>query len=298
MSRYATRIRHEGEDREGDEGEPPVHDEHGRHDEEEGDQVAEYRHHPRAEEIVQRLHVGGDPRHEPSDGVSVVEPQIEPLEVREDLAPEVAHHALAEPRRHEHLPVLEPEGDDGARHVCDGEESDEPPVRGGHGLVERDLHEPGADDLHRRERHEERHGRDHLPAVGLEVAEEPAHEDAVVRLAERLLFLDGPCDLGCHCLLPGCYGTAEGTVLLTLRRTPPLVDGSGSQACASRVERPAIGSGLAGRSELKMQTRKRRRGLLEGEVSVPRIRSNTALGMVATMTAPPCHGPPGVSPDP
>jgi hypothetical protein len=63
---------------------PPVHPQHRRHDADEHERVAEHRHDTRREEIVQRVHVGGDARHQAADRITIVVAQVQPLQVPVD----------------------------------------------------------------------------------------------------------------------------------------------------------------------------------------------------------------------
>ena len=76
----------ERDHRERHEREPPVDGEHHRHDRDQRERVAEDGHDPRGEQLVERLHVRGDPGHQPADRVSVEVADAEALQVREDLA--------------------------------------------------------------------------------------------------------------------------------------------------------------------------------------------------------------------
>ena len=60
-----------------------------------GEHVAEHGDHAGREQLVQRLHVGGDPGHQPADRIPVEVADAQPLQVGEDLHSEVVHHPLA-----------------------------------------------------------------------------------------------------------------------------------------------------------------------------------------------------------
>ena len=96
---------HREEDRERDRGERRVEGEEDGHDPGEHGHVAEERDEARGEELVQRVDVRRQARHEPADGRPVEERDVGPLEVPEDPGPEVVHDALAHlrgPRDHDH----------------------------------------------------------------------------------------------------------------------------------------------------------------------------------------------------
>ena len=82
--------------REGDQRELDVDHQHHPHDGDEGEHVAEDRHHAGGEELVQRLDVGRHPGHQPADRIPVEVGDAEPLQMAEDLHPEVVHHPLAD----------------------------------------------------------------------------------------------------------------------------------------------------------------------------------------------------------
>ncbi len=52
---------------------------------------------PGGEHLVQRVHVGGDPRDQSADGVLVEEADVHVLQVAEDLAAQIEHDLLAGP---------------------------------------------------------------------------------------------------------------------------------------------------------------------------------------------------------
>ena len=170
----------EGHDRERDEGEAPVEGEHRAHDENEGEDVAEDGDDAGAEEFVQRLDVVGHAGHEPTDGVAVEEGQAEALEVAERLAAQVVHDALSEPGREQRLGVREREGQGQRDDEGDGEPPEERGVARRDGVVDRDLGQPGPDELERRARDQHRDRTRHAPAIGAHVAEQAAHEVVVV----------------------------------------------------------------------------------------------------------------------
>ena len=76
---------------------PGTQPEHRRHDEAEHQQVAQDRHQPRREQLVEHVHVGGDPGDQPAHGVVVEEGDIQLLEVSHQLPAQVEHGVLAGP---------------------------------------------------------------------------------------------------------------------------------------------------------------------------------------------------------
>ena len=90
--------------------EAPVHPEHHDHDAGQREDVAEDGDDAGREQLVEHVDVAGHARHQPADGVAVVEPQVQPLQVRVQLHPQVVHDALARQLHHPGLHVLEREG--------------------------------------------------------------------------------------------------------------------------------------------------------------------------------------------
>ena len=92
--------------REGHQRQPPVERQHDDHDADEREHVAEHRHDAGGEQVVQHVDVGRHARHQPADGVAVVELDVEPLQVPVDLHPQVEHDPLAGQLHRERLHVL------------------------------------------------------------------------------------------------------------------------------------------------------------------------------------------------
>ncbi len=99
----------EGQYAERHERQLPVHAQHGGHDEDQREDVAEDGDDPRAEQLVEGLDVARNPRDEAARGIAVVEAQVQALEVSEELGSQIVHDALTQPGREQALPVLERE---------------------------------------------------------------------------------------------------------------------------------------------------------------------------------------------
>ena len=172
--------------------------------------VGHQRDDPGGEHLGDVLDVVGRARHEPADGIAVEEAEVQPLEVGEDVAAQVAHRRLPRQRHQHAVPVLERRADQ-HRHEVERreperaahaevrlEEERERAARGGLGgalpqhLVEPVLHDPGRRELEQEERHHEPDRQRDLPPVRRDVAPEPPEEPGVVGLAEGLLLLDPP----------------------------------------------------------------------------------------------------------
>ena len=106
------RQRDERQHGERDERQPPVHQEHRRHDADEHEHVAEDRDDARREQIVERVDVGRDARHQPADRIAIVEAEVEPLQVAVHLHAQRVHDALADRLQDVRLAVLEGEAGD------------------------------------------------------------------------------------------------------------------------------------------------------------------------------------------
>ena len=96
-------------------GKPPVHPQQRHHDADEHEQIAERGDDARREQIVDDVDVGGHARHQPADGIPVVERQVEPLQMRVNLHAHVEHDALADHLHHVGLRVFERERRERAR---------------------------------------------------------------------------------------------------------------------------------------------------------------------------------------
>ncbi len=85
----------QGHQRERDEGQLPVHPEHDHDDAGEDDHVAQERHDPAGEQLLDRLPVVQDPGHQPPDRAPVVEARVLALEMREQRRAQIVDDALA-----------------------------------------------------------------------------------------------------------------------------------------------------------------------------------------------------------
>ena len=101
-----------GKNRERDKSELPVDLKHPDHNVEDHREVAEDRDHSGSEHLVQRIDVGGQPRHQPADGIVIVELNRELLQMREDLLAQVVHYVLTHRLHHDGLSVLDGERGD------------------------------------------------------------------------------------------------------------------------------------------------------------------------------------------
>ena len=106
--------RHDDEGKHGksDQRQLPVHAQHHAQDAREHEKIFEDGDHAGSEHLVQRVHVGGDARDQPTDRVLVEEGDVQALQVAEDLAAEIEHHFLSGPLHVIGLQELEQEAED------------------------------------------------------------------------------------------------------------------------------------------------------------------------------------------
>ena len=183
------RQRNERQDGEGDQRESPVHEEHRRHDADEHEHVAEDGDESRGEQIVERVDVGRDPRHQPADRIAIVEAEVEPLEVAVHLHPQRVHDALPDGLKDVRLAVLASEpGDEQA-----GKEQDQAD-EGRRGRRSRCSGRwPAASARAGRARQSTRPARPRPPArpprrVRPQIHDQPPHQARVVGLPEHVLL--------------------------------------------------------------------------------------------------------------
>ena len=146
---------------------------------------------PDGEELVERVDVGRDPRHQPADRIAVVERHVEPLQMRVNLHAQVEHDALprhlqrqssartrartrrsAWPRR---ATAIERNAVDVPRRDVDVDD-----LRG----------QPGRHELQRRRPRESTTSATRTARqCGRRYMQQPAHQPRVVRFAENVFFV-------------------------------------------------------------------------------------------------------------
>ena len=163
---------------------------HRDHDAHQREQVAEDRPDTRRHQLVQRVHVVGDARHEAADRRAVVVGDRQALEVAEQRHAQVHHHRLAHALHDLVLDVVEAEAhrQDAQVEGRDLAEMDEIVVADP--VVDRLLGEPRAGEAHQGFGHDDDPREQHLPAVGAEEPHQAAHEPVVVAAAEDFLFVN------------------------------------------------------------------------------------------------------------
>ena len=112
--RHAAAKHHRGQDHERhhgqhDRGEQRAQGEHNRENEHQDEHVAQDRHQARCKQVVEHVDVGSHAGDQAADRVAVVEAQVQPLEMRHQLAAEVEHGELADVLHEVDLAELEQE---------------------------------------------------------------------------------------------------------------------------------------------------------------------------------------------
>ena len=95
FSKEKARQRRHGRDRQEYQRQHRAEVEHRPEGERQRQNVAGYGHDPGREELVQHVHVGGDPGDDAADRLAVEIRNAEALQLGEDFAPQVAHRPLA-----------------------------------------------------------------------------------------------------------------------------------------------------------------------------------------------------------
>ncbi len=135
---------HRRKDRERHQRQAPVDREHHRADREQRGEVADHGHHTRREELVERLNVGGDARHQTAHRLTIEEWDRETLQPLKDLPAQIRHHALPDPRGQHRLRVLGHKGEEQRRQEPEAKSKQEIGVAGRNGHVDGALGEEGA----------------------------------------------------------------------------------------------------------------------------------------------------------
>ena len=128
--------------------------------------AGEERHDPVGDELVERLHVVGQPRDQHAGLAAAEEADRLALQVREDPQPQVLQRALADPADEIRLqvrraPVEERRADERGHDQVQRVE-----VAGRDAVVDRELREVGGSEAGRRGQHQRHERQDHAPAVG------------------------------------------------------------------------------------------------------------------------------------
>ena len=179
----------DGQDAEGDQRKPQVHPEQDRGRARQHRDVADRRNEAGGDQLLERLDVGGQARHEAPGRRAVEEDDGEPLHPREHVPPQREDHPLPEDRHGVHLQVDEPHGPDKSREVQEDPSPHPGKLTGDHVPVDDDLDEvrPGqlaggpAEKRRQRRREETPVGEDVSQEAREEAPVDPAGVGAVVR---------------------------------------------------------------------------------------------------------------------
>jgi hypothetical protein len=138
--------------------------------------------------LVEDLDIARHPSHDSADGIPVEVGELKPLQVPEDLAPQVLHHSLPDPGRQQRPPVLERRGEGQGQSEGDRQPGQKAVVGVRDGIVDRDFRQPRADELESRSENEHSDRYHDLSAVGPDVGEEAPHKPRIIGFAQ-LVFL-------------------------------------------------------------------------------------------------------------
>ncbi len=181
-----------GDQRQHDEagqGQTPVHAEHHDHDPGQREDVAEDGDDAGREQLVEHVDVACHPRHQPADRVAVVEAQVQPLQVRVQLHPQVVHDALAGQLHHPGLHVLERERTGQDRQVDPRDVHQSTQIAGWDVRVDDQLGQVRRGQLQHRVRDDGRKRHQHRSPVRPQITQQPPHETAVVGFADDVVVL-------------------------------------------------------------------------------------------------------------
>jgi hypothetical protein len=179
----------DGQDGEGDERKARVHPEQDRGRARQHRGVADRRDEAGGEELLERLDVGGQARHESPGRRAIEEDDGEPLHPREHVPAQREDHPLPEDRHGVHLQVDEPHRADEGREIQEDPLPHPGKVPGHHVPVDDDLDEVRPRQLAGGPAEKRRQGRREETPVGKDVSQEARQEppvdppgfDAVVR---------------------------------------------------------------------------------------------------------------------
>ncbi len=175
----------------------PAHVEHDGDDAGQHEDVFEDGDHAGGEHFVQRVHIAGDTRDQAADGISVEERDVQPLQMAEDLRPQIEHHLLPRPLHDVGLGEFEQEADQqesnvDCRNLRDAhqglaaEEAIEQRMRlgaAGEIFIDRNLGQVGANDVGAGLEDDGDEGNHDLQPVGTQILKQALHQPAVIRFA-------------------------------------------------------------------------------------------------------------------
>ena len=167
-----------------------VHAQHHDHDAEQREHIAEDGDDSGGEQVVQDIHVARDARHQAANGITVVEPQIQPLQMGVNLHPQVVHDALPGQLHHPRLDVLERERGEQHGQKLPGDHRQAAEILVRNVVVDRNPRKVRRRELEHRAG-DDRHQRDgDLRLVGTQIAQQPLHQAAVVGFADYIFIVN------------------------------------------------------------------------------------------------------------
>jgi hypothetical protein len=157
---------HEREDHEGRQRETPVEEEENDHGAREEERVLHEARDAVGDQLVERLHVVGDPADDRARAVALVVAEREALEMPEELDPEVCESPLADPARVVGLCGRKPEDRERRHEERDDDERDRLQRAVVDAVVDHDLGEERRHERNAGERDERDHGEDRPEPIG------------------------------------------------------------------------------------------------------------------------------------
>ncbi len=146
---------------------------------------------PGGEQLVHRVHVGGDAGHQAAHRVLVEVGHGQPLQVGVDRAPHVHHHLLPGDLEDPDLAEADGKGGQQRGEVQERDRAQPAAVFPADVAVDGDLGEPGADEVERGHDHDEEERDRDRRLVGPQVPEQADEQPPVVLLGEGVLFVEG-----------------------------------------------------------------------------------------------------------
>ena len=162
---------------------------HRHHDPDEHEHVADDRDHARGEELVQDVHVVREPGHDAAHRMAIEIGDRQPLQVAEELEPQIQHDVLSHPLHDPRLEIGEQVAEHQHRQIEGGDAVQMQHVAVPDAVVDGLLGQVRAGELHHRIEQCDAHRQRDVAAIGAQVAEEAAHEPAVHGAIVTLVFV-------------------------------------------------------------------------------------------------------------
>ena len=175
-------------DRERHQCQTPVHQQHHRHDRQQREHIAEHGDHPGGKQLVQRLDVRGHPGHQAAYRVPIEIADAEPLQMGEDLHPEVVHDPLPDVGGQQRLPILHTEVHQQGGQEDRGQTAEQAGIVVRNGDVERALGERRPDQRQPRAGQKKQHRKPRQTTVGPQVGQQAAKQRRVIASVEDFVL--------------------------------------------------------------------------------------------------------------